>query len=250
MNNKCTCIKIKTVDQRLTVVQQPILASGDVDSVRVEYALDSHWTGYTPSATFYTGAKPEDVYEQLLDDGACIIPWEVLQSDGILFIGLRGVDGSGLIKTAAPVRYRVEKGSPVGTATTAGPSPDIYQQLLTLLISDGVGGIEVKEIEGGQRITVHGVDVDTIFDLMHGESITVESITESGEDGKFNVVTFSDGTQLNVKNGTSGVYIGSDTPPANASVWIDPSGTPTGTEDWEFDLEDGTTEVKSVVVVS
>lgn len=49
--------------------------------------------------------------------------------------------------------------------------------------------------------------------------------------------------------GESGVYVGSDTPPANATVWINPEGEPTSTEDWEFDLDDGSTEEKTVVVV-
>lgn len=130
---QCTVIKLKTVDQRLTAVQQPVLASGDVGTVRVEYALDSYWDGYTASGTFYTGKKPEDVYEQQLTEGACVIPWEVLQEDGVLYIGLRGVDGAGLIKTAAPVRYRIEKGSPIGSATAKGPTPDVYQQMLEVM---------------------------------------------------------------------------------------------------------------------
>ena len=131
--NVCTCIKLKTVDQRLTAVQQPILASGDVGTVRVEYVLDSYWEGYEPSGTFYTHDKPEAVYEQLLTEGACVIPWEVLQEGGVLYIGLRGVDGKGRIKTAVPVRYRVEKGSPSGTVTAEGPTPDVYQQFLTMV---------------------------------------------------------------------------------------------------------------------
>lgn len=130
---QCTVIKLKTVDQRLTAVQQPVLASGDVGTVRVEYALDSYWDGYTASGTFYTGKKPEDVYEQQLTEGACVIPWEVLQEDGVLYIGLRGVDAAGLIKTAAPVRYRIEKGSPIGSATAKGPTPDVYQQMLEVM---------------------------------------------------------------------------------------------------------------------
>lgn len=127
-----TCIKLKTVDQRLTVVQQPILASGDVGMVRVEYELDNYWDGLTPCGTFYFGKTPEDVYEQPLVDGACIIPWEVLTEDGTLYIGLRGVGEDGRIKTAAPVRYRIEKGSPSGGNTSAEPSPDVYQQILTV----------------------------------------------------------------------------------------------------------------------
>ena len=50
--------------------------------------------------------------------------------------------------------------------------------------------------------------------------------------------------------GASGVYIGTGTPPDNANVWVIPTGNPTSTEDWEFDLDDGTTDTKSVVVVN
>ncbi len=79
--------------------------------------------------------------------------------------------------------------------------------------------------------------------------VTVASIEQSPEDDRYNVITFSDGSQLKVKNGSSGVYVGSGTPPANATVWINPEGEPTSTEDWEFDLDDGSTEEKTVVVV-
>ena len=50
-------------------------------------------------------------------------------------------------------------------------------------------------------------------------------------------------------NGLRGVHTGNDTPPETASVWINPDGEPTSTEDWEFDMEDGSTDTKRVVVV-
>lgn len=49
--------------------------------------------------------------------------------------------------------------------------------------------------------------------------------------------------------GDSGVYVGSGMPPSTATVWIDPDGEPTSTELWTFEMEDGTTETKTVVVV-
>lgn len=42
------------------------------------------------------------------------------------------------------------------------------------------------------------------FDGADGTSVTVASVTESTEDGGVNVVTFSDGTKLNVRNGRGG----------------------------------------------
>lgn len=180
----CTIIKLKTVDQRLTFVQQPILASGDVGTVRVEYELDSFWSGYAASGTFYTAAHPEDVYEQPLSGGSCKIPWEVLREDGILYIGLRGVDGAGQEKTAAPVRYRIEKGSPRGGNTNVAPTPDVYQQILSVaaearelaksaqVASNGKDGIsptvEVTPITGGNRITITDKDGAKSFDVLDG----------------------------------------------------------------------------------
>lgn len=46
----------------------------------------------------------------------------------------------------------------------------------------------------------------------------------------------------------SGVHVGSDTPPDEATVWIDPSAEATPIERWEFEMEDGTMVAKTVVV--
>ena len=51
------------------------------------------------------------------------------------------------------------------------------------------------------------------------------------------------------EKGESGVYVGSNTPPEGYDIWLNPNGEPTSTEDWEFDLESGATETKTVVVV-
>lgn len=66
-----------------------------------------------------------------------------------------------------------------------------------------------------------------------GTSVTVTNVSESTADGGSNVVTFSDGNTLTVKNGTTGkdgadgqpgVYVGSGTPPVGTRVHVDPSG--------------------------
>lgn len=82
--------------------------------------------------------------------------------------------------------------------------------------------------------------------------VTVEHIEESVKDGGKNIIRFSDGTEVVVRNGnkgTSGVHFGADAPPSNATIWINPNGEPTSIENWEFDLEDGNTEAKTVVVL-
>lgn len=46
----------------------------------------------------------------------------------------------------------------------------------------------------------------------------------------------------------SGVHVGSDTPPDEAIVWIDPDSEETPTESWDFEMIDGTIVRKTVVV--
>ena len=69
------------------------------------------------------------------------------------------------------------------------------------------------------------------FDGEDGTSVTITNTTESTEDGGENVVEFSDGNKLTVRNGKTGaqgdpgVYVGSeDTMPEGTIVRIDPDG--------------------------
>ena len=50
-------------------------------------------------------------------------------------------------------------------------------------------------------------------------------------------------------NGFGGLHVGSGTPPASADVWVDPNGLPTSVEEWEFEMKDGSTDEKTVVVI-
>lgn len=50
--------------------------------------------------------------------------------------------------------------------------------------------------------------------------------------------------------GSSGVHIGSETPPDTANIWLNPEGEPTSVEDWEFDMNDGEVDTKTVVVLN
>ena len=43
-------------------------------------------------------------------------------------------------------------------------------------------------------------------------------------------------------------YVGSNQPPDEAIIWIDPNSEETPTERWEFEMEDGTMVAKTVVV--
>lgn len=99
------------------------------------------------------------------------------------------------------------------------------------------------------------------FDGEDGVGIqSIEQTTTSNADGGDNVltVTKTDGTKstFTVKNGIkgdpgeSGVHLDKTEPTdPSVNVWIDPDGEPSGYEEWEFTLADGSTVTKRVVLV-
>ena len=128
-----TEINLMTSGQRLIVVQRVVVASGDIDSVKVKAVFDAAWDNYpVKTVTFHT-SKDSTVYENLMIDNECTVPPEVLAESCTLFMGIRGAttDGS-KIKTSSLVKYKIEPGATSGK-TTLTPSMDLYQQFLAAL---------------------------------------------------------------------------------------------------------------------
>ena len=124
---------------------------------------------------------------------------------------------------------------------------------LTVTSASGSSSADLKGGKGDPGYTpIKGVDY---FDGQDGkDGYTPQKGIDyfdgaDGKDGHTPVkgVDYFDGDKG--EPGYSGVYVGSDTPPDNANVWVVPNGEPSNTETWTFTLEDGTTVAKSVVVV-
>lgn len=106
----------------------------------------------------------------------------------------------------------------------------------TLYFTDAVRTINGQEPDENGNINIEGGGVDS------------EELTAAVEDALKEAKDRGDFHGFPGPRGDSGVYIGTSNPPPEVNVWIDPSGTPSSIETWEFDLEDGTTEKKNVVV--
>ena len=130
-------------------------------------------------------------------------------------------------------------------------------------------GVSVTAIAGGHRVTITDASGEKSFDVLDGKDGASGDEGGSGEDGAtFYPNVSADGTlswtndkglsnpaSVNITGakgdpGDPGVYIGSEAPTDDSvNVWIDPDGEPSGYEEWEFTMTDGSVIKKRVVLV-
>lgn len=128
--------------------------------------------------------------------------------------GSAGGRGTGILKvTTAPSSY---------TTATGGINPIKRMSISTIKTQAGVDDVLVGDLIAYSYYQYHVYYVDATYAYMdthvsvrgatgsagaagaNGTSVTVTSVSESTEDGGSNVVTFSDGKTLTVKNGSKG----------------------------------------------
>ena len=121
-------IHLATNGQRLMKVETPKIASGDrnVDYLLVDFC--PAWDGFTKTAVFYH--REDEVYYAMFGvNNECVIPWEVLQTDGVLYMGVFGVNND-LRKTSEIITYKIDKGAIFDDVSPSDPTPEIYHQII------------------------------------------------------------------------------------------------------------------------
>ena len=112
--------------------------SGEYNIQNVEFEFSSEYEGLTKMAIF---SNEDNSFQTMINDGSCIIPSEILETDGTIGVGVYGysVDGDKLIKrySPKPVFFNVELGSYQLAEESVDPSSDIITQILAQLESQG-----------------------------------------------------------------------------------------------------------------
>ena len=122
-------IKIKCVDQTLTITNRPLIASGGQQENTMIFEFCSLWDGYTNTAVFYRNAN--EVYNVLIVDNQCDIPHEVLQEEGKFYFGVFGINGA-TRRTSEVLTYEIKKGSYILGQEPQAPTQDVYEQIMNL----------------------------------------------------------------------------------------------------------------------
>lgn len=103
--------------------------------------LTADWNDTDRTAVF-KNSKSGKIYEVILDNDACMVPWEILTDSGHVSISVYGVKGTYRI-TSTIVSFSVEK-TLFGGLKGKVPSLTVYEQLLNRL-HEKADNIEIDE---------------------------------------------------------------------------------------------------------
>lgn len=123
-------MQIKVTPHTITLNKTEIVNEGEYNINTCEFELSEEYTGLTNMAIFTNGTN---TFKTMIVDNQCIIPYEVLEQEGTLMVGVYGyeADGETLIKrySPTPVAFYIEKGSYALAQEGEQPSPSIIEQL-------------------------------------------------------------------------------------------------------------------------
>lgn len=190
-------LQIRVRKQVLTCRQTVV--SNSVNFVRASFMFDEEWAGTEKHVIFSNGDIPSK--EIILDSSTtCIVPWEVLEQEGSLYISVVGILGDKVITTKLmenPVE--VAASGELGGSAPQRPSPspwDYYDSQLDEIRQDMNGttleyvGVnpEIRQSSGGTSSGEPQYDATLRFRIMLASlNITTESGTVEIEPSRSNI---------------------------------------------------------------
>lgn len=157
-----TVVTAKCVDQTLRITNLPKLSSGGVDETEVRVTFCEMWEGMGKTAVFYRDKGK--VYQVVMVNDACVIPYEVMLEPGKVYFGLVGVMGDET-KTSEVVALTVSQGAII--SAVAVPLPDVYKQLLTAYGSVNAK-VATERAERKAEVAVERARIDQLTKLEEG----------------------------------------------------------------------------------
>ena len=105
-----------------------------------KFSFSEEWNNVTKTAIFISAKG--NVYNQILNDDSCAVPWEVIEYPHFI-VSIFGGDRI----TANSVSVTVTKSGYVLGETPKEPTPDVYQQILKMIEDIEVGGISEEKLK-------------------------------------------------------------------------------------------------------
>lgn len=101
-------INMSVEGNRLRIKEEKISVGGSINYDRCKFTFNDEWVGFTKTVVF--SINGDESYRVALKTNACIIPSVCLEKEGILEIGVFGVNDNDVVITTNSVAHHVEKG--------------------------------------------------------------------------------------------------------------------------------------------
>lgn len=125
-----TLINVKCIDQKLYLANMSNVASGGINETKIKFDFCPLWDDFGKVAIFY--CNEDTVYNVVINNNECVVPYEVLVSSGKFYFGVFGTNEEGIRRTSDILACKVVKGAFIERQEPEAPTPDIYEQILAL----------------------------------------------------------------------------------------------------------------------
>ena len=180
-----TNMKFAVTGQRIELTEPIMLVAGTMNIYTAAFAFDAAWEAYTKTAVFSVYGVER---EQLLEDDACTVPWEVLVAGNRLRVGVYGTKADGTrLPTIWTERTQYINSGAGPTEEAAEPSPTLVEQLTAK-----VGNLDALKTEDKSSVVAAVNEIWESGGGGSGASITDAAINE---DGRL-IITLSTGNTI------------------------------------------------------
>ena len=121
-------INVKCIDQKLYFANISTIVSGGINETKIKFDFCPLWDGLGKVAIFYY--NEEAVYNVVINNNECVVPYEVLASSGRFYFGVFAINEEGIRRTSDILAYKVVKGAFIEGQDPEAPTPNIYEQIL------------------------------------------------------------------------------------------------------------------------
>ena len=177
-------------NQQIERLESNLVVSGSKNYLHAKFTFTKEWNGLTKTAVFKR-EEDEEGYLVVLNNDVALIPWEVLQNEGIFYVSVFGGD----LITVNKARVVVEESGYVDGGQPSDPTPDVYNQLTT--------HIDTKQ----DKLTAgYGIDItsDSVI------SSTIKKVSQLENDSKY-ATEEALNTKQNVLTAGKGIIIDEET---------------------------------------
>ena len=149
-------IAINVDGQVLTATPAAILVSQSVGVVTFSCTFDDSWAGLTKKVVFRNGCTKKEL---IYTDGQALVPWEVLQCDGYLWISVVGyADGKQQPTAEMDIPLSVGRSGAIQGGPPAEYTPELWAQAVSLAgaAADAAKAAQAAAEEVASRPTIKG----------------------------------------------------------------------------------------------